>query len=525
MTEPESHEEALDAGSIAEEGPLCRDSLLLFVVLLCFYHANLAFLPVGDAVPNVALPISLLEERNITFTPDEFPGMFRWKLHGAAGRGEAGDGRLELAGSRYYLGKSTRDGEYVNYYGLGAGLTALPVFAVVDFFVEDFAQRVNLALHTGKFVAAMCVAGSAVFVYLAAGLYCKRRSALLIAMAYGLGTGVYSTSSQALWQHGPNELFLALGAYLLLRAREHPRFAAGCGLALGMAVLCRPTSFVFVVFAGIHLMRLGRRPFAHFICGGAVPAAVLGVYHQVYMGAPWRFAQVTDIAVHVQQKTGSANAWPFRWHESIPGLLFSPSRGLFLYSPFIAFSFIGAVRVWRDVRFVDLRPLTLAALATAVIQFSWFDWWGGWSYGYRPLVDLMPYLAILLAPVIEAVWRHRVGLSLFVVTLSWSILVQLLGAFAYHSAWNDRFVYSYSNVANGEPAELFALEDARELLADPAWRFVRQGHCNVDRPECRYRLWSWRESQIVFLLENLPEQVEGRRALSRAQQTWSPDSI
>ena len=42
-------------------------------------------------------------------------------------------------------------------------------------------------------------------------------------MTYGLGTGVWGISSQGLWSHGPNVLYLALGCYFLLRAKEGDR--------------------------------------------------------------------------------------------------------------------------------------------------------------------------------------------------------------------------------------------------------------------------------------------------------------
>jgi hypothetical protein len=60
-------------------------------------------------------------------------------------------------------------------------------------------------------------------------------------------------SSQALWQHPSNELFLALGALALTGALGRPRAAALSGAAFLAAAACRPTSALFAVGAAAWL--------------------------------------------------------------------------------------------------------------------------------------------------------------------------------------------------------------------------------------------------------------------------------
>ena len=50
-----------------------RVVLLLFVLLVAIYHVDGSLTHVNDMVPNLSLPISLLNEGNLTFTPEEFP--------------------------------------------------------------------------------------------------------------------------------------------------------------------------------------------------------------------------------------------------------------------------------------------------------------------------------------------------------------------------------------------------------------------------------------------------------------------
>ena len=209
-------------------------------LLFAVYLLNGDFLPIGDAKASTYLPVSLLSEGNLTFTPEEFPFMFVWNYSAPDGVHEVSfnawdeksralyaDGRLTVSAPRYYLVPSKREGEYINTFGPGVGLTALPFFAGVSLFTDDLGAQPKLLWYTGKTVAAALVAASAYFVFLTGLTFASRRAALLLAAAYGLGTCVWSISSQALWQHGPVEFFLALGVWLLTRSkRQAARFGS-----------------------------------------------------------------------------------------------------------------------------------------------------------------------------------------------------------------------------------------------------------------------------------------------------------
>ena len=91
------------------------------------------------------------------------------------------------------------------------------------------------------------------FVFLAARGFVQPVPAVLIALAFGLGSCAWPVSSQALWQHPASTFFLSLAAWLLLRSEGQPLAAAWCGAAFGMAVLCRPTVAVVAVCTGAYL--------------------------------------------------------------------------------------------------------------------------------------------------------------------------------------------------------------------------------------------------------------------------------
>ena len=92
--------------------------------------------------------------------------------------------------------------------------------------------------HGAALTASLLTALAALFVFLAARGFVEPVPAVLIALAFGLGSCAWPVSSEALWQHPASTFLLSLGAWLLLRSERRPLAAAWCGAALGMAVLC-----------------------------------------------------------------------------------------------------------------------------------------------------------------------------------------------------------------------------------------------------------------------------------------------
>ena len=80
--------------------------------------------------------------------------------------------------------------------------------------------------------------------------------------------------------------------------------------------------------------------------------------------------------------------------SGLGGLLFSPTRGLFVFSPFLLF----LVLAWRHLP--RERGLTLALSLGVILQILLYaktDWRGGASWGPRYMTDLLPLLMWMLA--------------------------------------------------------------------------------------------------------------------------------
>ena len=84
---------------------------------------------------------------------------------------------------------------YVNTFGVGAPLVGLPVYAVLDLFVDIEHDRFWW-WHGAALTASLLTALAALFVFLAARGFVQPLPAVLIALAFGLGSCAWPVSSE-----------------------------------------------------------------------------------------------------------------------------------------------------------------------------------------------------------------------------------------------------------------------------------------------------------------------------------------
>ena len=131
--------------------------------------------------------------------------------------------------------------------------------------------------------------------------------------------------------------------------------------------------------------------------------------------------------------SGGVTHLPFwaRLGIGLSGTLVSPSRGLLVYTPWVAFAFWGAARLWKEKSLGWNRPLMVALAAIWVVQVGGIDWWGGWCFGPRYFTDLLPFFAWFLVPVWASIRARPVLRVAFAATVAIALWVQVVGTFYY----------------------------------------------------------------------------------------------
>jgi hypothetical protein len=411
---------------------------LLFAAVLVVYLANGRTISSWDTRPARYAALSILREAD--FDLDEF-----------VPAGATPPGYMRAV-----------SGRYLSAYPVGISLVALPFYLPAA--VSGLDPDTTAGDELEKVAAATLVALSAVLLYVTTRRVSGGVTAVVVALVYALASSSLSASSQALWQHTAAQLALAAALYGFVRARAAPGWLALAGAAVAFAVVARPANLLLA--APFTLYALGHhRPHAwRFALGALLPAAFQCWYDLAYFGS------LFHPRLPVGYSAWQADAWDSPLLEGLAGVLLSPGRGLFVYSPVFLFSVLGLALAWRKGGDPLLRYGGVGSVLLVCLYAKWRLWHGGPVFGPRLLADLSPLLAFALYPLRDLApgrWPLR---AVFVATVACSVAAHSIGAF--YDDWRWTYCTSY------------------EVLRD--------------------RLWSWRDNQLVSPIKHALVTLSGR---------------
>lgn len=442
-------------GLEAPKRPGRRPVVLLFLLCLAAYLGNFRTVPLargGDTIPNRLIPFSLLASGTPAldaFRPDfTAAGVNTWYLQ-------------------------ERRGALVSFYPVGTSLAALPVYLPVYGFAAIGGQPPASTLFllsepAEKLAAAVLTALAVVLFHLMARRWMAPRQAFGAAVVFGLASSMWATASQMLWQQTAVAAALTLALWLLTWPGLPRWAAAGAGAALSLAVAARPTAgLLFAAGLATTLLTPGEprqrahRGVAYLL--GSLPLLLIGLginwYYYGHLGGGY-----AGLIGHFTSGLFTAERL-----QGIPGLLVSPNRGLLIFTPIALLGIWGLVRQIApgEPRDPALVPFGIAALACLLVAGSYPDWWGGWSFGPRYLVDVLPVLG--LAGI--GVW-NRLGTRsrrLAKAAIAWSLLVQLNGVLCFPAShWDPRMSQDPGRAAwNWQELELW--QDFRSWAGGDHW--------------------------------------------------------
>ncbi len=187
------------------------------------------------------------------------------------------------------------------------------------------------------------------------------------------------------------------------------------GIFSGFAVLTDYPAVVIAFFMAVYVMTA---PFkwqikTGFIAGGFICVLILAVYNTFCFGHPFSFSYGNMVEKEFQALAAQGILGVgFPRLESLWGLLFSPSRGVFFIMPVFLLS------LWGIVRMLDRKKLQREVfLITGIIIGSFllisgcYGWKAGMTFGPRYLVFMLPFLAF---PIAFLRWRPYMFWLLFI---------------------------------------------------------------------------------------------------------------
>jgi hypothetical protein len=291
-------------------------------------------------------------------------------------------------------------------------------------------------------LASFLIGMATAFVFLTGREFLSQRMAVFLALLFAYGTAAWSTGSRALWQHGPEMLMLAITVYLLVKAAQRPSLAAWSAVPLAFAYFIRPTGAIAVAVLGLYVFLQHRAWFLKWaLLAAATAAPFFGYYFAFYRRPlPPYFTQQNFLEPTVR------NAG--RFLLAMAGQCISPSRGLFVFSPFLVFAVLGIRVAFRRHWQTPLAYYLAAILLLHWIAISGFaDWTAGFCFGPRYFSDVTPIFIFFLIPMLaafEAGHATRLAAAAFVLTALIGFGIHLRGAVS----WDvERWNYSGVNPA------------------------------------------------------------------------------
>lgn len=397
-----------------------RMGALLFLLLMAVYVLTASGrIDSGDGLTIFAVSQSLLEDRDVSIAPPD-PDLIAFDAQGRP-LGKARDLGIE---DGYSI--KGRDGRYYSHYGIGHSLLLLP-FLVLGrlaasttlFGPPQWTVQFVTAMLFNPLVSATCV----LLVY-----HTGRRlsfspntsAALAIIYAFGTMTWVYAKS---FFSEPLIALFLLFAFYSLLSYREDQREAWLwiSGASLGVAVLVKPASLIYVPILAAYLIFVTRAEPKHIfwrrLTAFGVPLAV-GVVGM--MGYNWlRFESPLD--------TGYRNlGWTFPFFGGLYGLVASPGKGYLLYNPISLGAFVGSFFFWHRHKPEHLAILGIVA-ASLVFLAKYDHWNGGGCWGPRLLLPITPFVILPLGSLIEKIPKKSYLNALLAALIALSVIVQIPG--------------------------------------------------------------------------------------------------
>lgn len=292
--------------------------------------------------------------------------------------------QLELAQGHIYY-----------YFPPGSSILSLPFVTVAN------ALGISAANSDGTYnlenekriqtaQAAILMALLATVFYFTSRLILPHVWSVVIALAGGFGTQIWSTASRGLWSHTWAAFLTASIIYFLVAGEVGRRNINPLVMASLLAWLyfVRPIGSIVAGAMTIYILFFHRDLFVRYAITGILWLAGFIAYSLIHFERP--------LPSYYQAGRLRFDLLPV----ALAGNILSPSRGLFVYVPALLFVIYLVIRYRKHLPLNRLVGLSLAICGLHILFASmfanlWGDWWGGASFGPRYSTEIVPWFVLL----------------------------------------------------------------------------------------------------------------------------------
>lgn len=327
---------------------------------------------------------------------------------------------------------------YLPYAPLNAILMAIPYIAlqIIYYFYTNSLGEINgdISIIFESFAFSLPSSLALLGILLLLKKYCDKflklsksqLGLLLIATSFGTLLFIYSLS----FFHHLISAFLIFAAFYLLNSQAKNKYIFA-GILTGAAFLTEfLTAFFSIALLIAEFTNLVRRKktfkqvfseLIQFAIPVAVAIGLILTYNHFIFGGPLIFGE----SIFIAQRTASGIDWDgFRENPlyGLYGSMFSPLKGLFVYSPFLLFAILGLQSFFKSHKYQATLATSYVVILT-VLYSMWSDCFGATVYGTRYLIGVIPFWCLIAAYSFETIYKSSILKNIFYIAVALSIFV------------------------------------------------------------------------------------------------------
>ncbi|WP_200505652.1 hypothetical protein [Adhaeribacter terrigena] len=327
-------------------------------------------------------------------------------------------------GEENYGLRKLPNGKSLNKYPVGVAVMQLPFFLIAhgyasgspDYLADGYVYPYIVAVVVSNI---FWVVAGLIFLRSFLRIYFPENAVFLTLLAIAFGTNLYYYTAYDQGMSHPYSFFL-FAAVLWLTEKYYNNFKLRhlllLGLTLGLITITRPVNLLVILiplFWKVHDLESLKARFL-FLLNNSRKILLAGFLFFLVICIQlsyWKF--VTGNWIYYSYEN---ERFLFNDPEIINGL-FSYKKGWFIYTPIAFLSFIGLIFLWKQYpKFIPALVLFFSLMIYVV--FCWSMWFYGGSFGCRPLIETLPFVAIPLAAVCcYAFWVRNYFIKISLVTL------------------------------------------------------------------------------------------------------------
>jgi hypothetical protein len=379
--------------------------ILMYLLVFGIYGMNSPRWASSDVIAAKYLPLIILKDHTLHL--DSFPYLLK-----------ANANNLYQAGEHL-----------ISTYPLGTPLLSLPIYALLGNpnaeSIDGEAER--LSRIAADFLALMSLIGLHIFALQYLTWHHQSPTwifNILFITGTAFGTSLWSICSDDLWQHTGSVLMVSAGlAFIGWRIPCSSVRLLFAGLAMGFAIVCRPTNIAVILVVMIYIVITSHFRSIVFAISAGLGCLPLLIYNRLTFGT------ILGGYSYLSSKTG----WDIPNFSIFLKLFFHPSRGLFIYSPFLVLGLWTVFRSGSKSSHPIARLAIVVILVHSIVLCSWRIWDGGINYGPRLLTDILPFALLLIIPRLASTQRYCK--SLFLILILISVFIHAIGVFRFDGTY------------------------------------------------------------------------------------------